>query len=272
VRQATHVPRYRPALTPAEWDLPFESLTIRTADDVRLAGWLVIPPSPRGIVVVQHGYGTCRADPLQLTALVVRGGYAAVSVDFRGHGESGGTCSFGKQERLDVRAAIDAALAHPRLHGLPVAYLGISLGGAIGILTAAEEPRIQALISDSSYAWLAPMVGRYQRVAYGLPEVPWGWITAACLAVGLGTTLSALDPVRAVGRVRCPILIIHGEEDMSIPVSHAQALYQAARPPKELWIVPGAGHVASVYQADTEYARRVIAFLDRTLSHAARPA
>lgn len=268
VRTATHPPRYRLDLTPADLHLPSESLTITTADGVRLAGWLLIPPAPRGLILVQHGYGTCRADPLQLIALVFRGGYAVLSVDFRGHGESAGACTFGRDEPRDVRAMIEWATGDPRLRALPIGYFGISMGAAIGILTAAEEPRIRAIVSDSSYARVWPMVGRYQRLSYGLPEIPFGWVTGVCLTVALGTSLFALDPVRAARRLNCPLLIIHGGEDQSIPVRHARELYAASAGSRDLWIVPGASHVASIEYAPAAYAERVLAFFNRYLTHA----
>lgn len=268
VQKATHPPRYRLELTPADWHLPFETLSLTAADGVRLAAWRLVPAAPRGVVLVQHGYGTCRADPLALIALVSRGGYAVVSCDFRGHGASGGRCTFGQGERLDVQAALDAVAADPRLRSLPVGYLGISLGAAIGILTAAVDPRIRAVISDSSYARLGEMVGRYQRLAYGVPAAPFGWVTAACLAVALRTPLAMLDPERAIGRLRCPVLIIHGALDQSIPVAHARALYAAAHEPKALWIIPEASHVTGINQAEQEYTRRVLDFLERGMSHA----
>lgn len=268
VARATHPPRYRSELTPTDFHLQYESLTLTAADGVRLGAWVVLPSgTPRGVVMVQHGYGTCRADPLPFISLACRGGYAAVSVDFRGHGESGGRCTFGREERLDVLAALGAIRAHPALQGLPVAYLGISLGAAVGILTAASEPAIRAVIADSSYARLGPMVSRYQRLGYHLPEAPFGWVTGVCLAVALRTPLASLDPVRAVGRLSPrPLLVIHGEGDASIPASHARDLYQAAGGPKELWVVPGAAHVASIYQADLEYPQRVLAFLAKHLA------
>ena len=265
--RATHLPRYRLNLTPGDLHLPYEPLTVTAEDGAQLVGWLVIPSTPRGIVLVQHGYGTCRADPLALTALVYRGGYAAASIDFRGHGESGGFCTFGRGERLDIKAVLDALAADARVNRLPVAYLGISMGAAVGILAAAEDPRIQAVISDSSYARLAPMVARYQWMTYRLPTVPFGWISTGCLSLELRTPLSRLDPIRAIGRIAPrPVLIIHGEQDASIPVEQAHALYAAAGEPRALWVVRGAGHVASINQDAPGYERRVLEFLEKALS------
>jgi dipeptidyl aminopeptidase/acylaminoacyl peptidase len=61
------------------------------------------------------------------------------------------------------------------------------------------------------------------------------------------------------------VLIIHGMEDRQVPAGHARQLYAAAGEPKELWIVPGAGHTGSLAQAPEEYAARVVAFFDRWL-------
>ncbi|MBI4227414.1 MAG: alpha/beta hydrolase [Candidatus Omnitrophica bacterium] len=262
--RATHPPRFRLPLTPADLHLPFDSLTLRAADGVRLAGWRLLPPSPRGVVIVQHGYGTCRADPLAITAMLYRLGYAVVSVDFRGHGESGGICTFGRRERLDVQAMLEAIARDASLRALPIGYLGISMGAAVGLLTAADDPRIRVVVSDSSYAWLGPMVARYQQMMYHLPEIPFGWVTARCLAVTLRTPLARLDPVRAIRRIAPrPVLIIHGEADTSIPVAHARALCAAAGEPKTCWVVPEAGHVTSVSYRESEYAQRIAAIFER---------
>lgn len=266
--QATHPPRYHLALTPADLHLPYDAITLQAADGVHLAGWRLVPPSPKGVILVQHGYGTCRGDPLALTALLYRGGYAVLSVDFRGHGESGGVCTFGVGEWLDVRAMLDAVGRDLALAALPIGYLGISLGAAVGLLTAAEDPRIRAVVSDSSYARWAPMVARYQRMMYYLPEIPLGWFTAWCLAVRLGVSLGRLDPVRAVGRLAPrPLLVIHGAQDISIPVADARALHAAAGEPKGLWIIPGAGHVAGVCTDEPAYRQRVLEFFERGLAN-----
>ena len=60
-----------------------------------------------------------------------------------------------------------------------------------------------------------------------------------------------------------PLLIVHGEADRVVPPDHAVALYEAARPPKTLWLVPGAGHIA----AFTTSANRaeLVAYLIQTL-------
>ncbi|HET7317777.1 MAG TPA: alpha/beta hydrolase, partial [Nitrospirota bacterium] len=72
---------------------------------------------------------------------------------------------------------------------------------------------------------------------------------------------SPVDWIAQVSPV--PVLVIHGEMDTVVPVHHAEALFDAARPPKELWLVPAEGHVRSfandiVRQQTVEYLERVL--------------
>jgi fermentation-respiration switch protein FrsA (DUF1100 family) len=55
-----------------------------------------------------------------------------------------------------------------------------------------------------------------------------------------------MPPAEAAARIApIPLLVVHGDKDPYFPVEHAHQLYQAAREPKELWVVPGFGHAES---------------------------
>jgi fermentation-respiration switch protein FrsA (DUF1100 family) len=63
------------------------------------------------------------------------------------------------------------------------------------------------------------------------------------------TISGAYDAVNAVAKVSpIPIVIIHGDADTIVPPAHAHRLYRAAREPKELWMVPGGGHIEAFSQ------------------------
>ena len=68
-----------------------------------------------------------------------------------------------------------------------------------------------------------------------------------------------------MGRLRQPVLMIHGDADTYIKLEMARAIFRLARGPKELWAVPGARHNQSIALAGPEYARRVVAFFDEHL-------
>jgi len=66
---------------------------------------------------------------------------------------------------------------------------------------------------------------------------------------------------RWLAEVRMPVLIIHGEADRLVPVSMAQQLYQLARRPKDLYLIPGAGHNETVQLGGGEYGDRIRSFI-----------
>jgi fermentation-respiration switch protein FrsA (DUF1100 family) len=61
-----------------------------------------------------------------------------------------------------------------------------------------------------------------------------------------------------------PLLILHGDQDRIVPVHHARLLYDAALEPKQLWIVPGAGHIQTM--GDPAMRDRLVAYLRGVLS------
>ena len=72
-----------------------------------------------------------------------------------------------------------------------------------------------------------------------------------------------ISPEKATTQRPFPVLLICGTEDHRIPCRHAQAIYEAATGPKELWIVQGAGHASALGQAPEEYENHVISFFEK---------
>jgi fermentation-respiration switch protein FrsA (DUF1100 family) len=74
------------------------------------------------------------------------------------------------------------------------------------------------------------------------------------------------DPIRAVGRIAPrPLLLIAPQADELISWHQGEALYEAAKEPKELYVVPGAGHAEAYAVAPEAYRSRVLSFLERHL-------
>ena len=78
----------------------------------------------------------------------------------------------------------------------------------------------------------------------------------------------SLEDVDHIARLRCPILMIAGTADRNTTEEDTQLLFAAAREPKELWLVPDAGHVDFLRFAGDEYRRRVLAFLAAAFNRA----
>jgi fermentation-respiration switch protein FrsA (DUF1100 family) len=91
-----------------------------------------------------------------------------------------------------------------------------------------------------------------------------GAVGAKKVARNRGVTYPSVE--KAVRRFNRPIYMIHGEADTYIKPEMARALFDRARGPKELWIVPKAKHNQALTLAGDDYHRRLIAFFDAHLN------
>ena len=196
-------------------------------------------------------------------------GYAVLVLDYLS--ESGGAPSgqgFGWEERRD---AADAATAL-RLRGVrAVAALGVSEGAAAALFAGSHEAPLAAIIADSSYASLSAMLKRIPPLDSLNPlfdnTVLWE------LGLMKGRALRNIAPSRAAAKLGgTPLMLINGGEDPLVPPADARLIFAAAQGPKELWIVPEAGHAAALAIDPEQYAHRVGAFLARYLGAPAAPA
>jgi len=195
-------------------------------------------------------------------------GFAVLLYDARGQGLSeGDRVSAGWYETADLLGACDFLRAggYRRL-----GCLGASQGGAtIALAGARLPPEVRWVIVESTYPTMRDALDRRFRLSVGLP----GWL-AGLLMVPLaeGRLRLAIDdvaPLRHMQELPCPVFVLGAENDRDTLAESTRVLFAAAREPKQLWIVPGAGHVDLYGFAKQEYAKRILAFIDS--AQAARP-
>ncbi|MCI0365164.1 MAG: alpha/beta fold hydrolase, partial [Phycisphaerales bacterium] len=189
------------------------------------------------------------------------------AVDSRGHGESGGELiTYGLLERADVIrwAAWLRGRGCVRIYGL-----GESMGGAILIQAAAEEPIFEAIVAECAFRDL-PTIAE-QRIEQNLPGPRMLRAAAAKLIVSSSllyararydVDLRRVAPVESVTRMRTPVLLIHGISDTNTPPAHSQAI-AAVGPAVVLWLVPGAEHTTAAARAPAEFRKRVLSWFER---------
>lgn len=249
------------SMTPFEIGLPSEDVTFTADDGVDLAGWWFDDPDADVTVICCHGHRGTKADLLGIGPGLHRAGFSVLLFDFRGNGDSGdGPQSLAHHEQRDLRAAVDWVTR--RRPDSRVAVVAFSMGAATAILTAADDPRIEALVLDSPFATLSDVVAAgYRR--YRLPTrvlVP---------AVGLvnrlryGYAFAQVRPLDAVVRLAPrPVLLLHGTDDQVIPFEHATWLADAAAPGTvELVRFEGIDHCGGYFADRPGYISRVAAFL-----------
>ena len=97
---------------------------------------------------------------------------------------------------------------------------------------------IRALVIDSAFSSYTGIVR--EKLAATWLTWPFQWLPSL-------TVDERFSPLPAMSMISpIPLLVIQGDRDSIVPPHHAQRLYDAAREPKQLWIVPGAGHIQAL--------------------------
>lgn len=248
-----------------------EDFIIRAKDGVELRGWKVRPPSATGDwVLLFHGIGDNRTGLIGHAEFLLRHGCSLVMMDLRAQGESGGEmATYGWKERWDTVAITDSLYSSEKVRHLFA--LGVSLGAAIALQSAAVEPRIEAVAAEAPFANLREVTYDYA----GLEITPWlgktlfrpATISALkSVAENGGFDPDEISPEKAVAERAFPVLLICGTRDRRIPCRHAEQIYKSASGPEELWEVQGAGHAAALGRAPEEYESRVVQFFETNSS------
>ena len=188
--------------------------------------------------------------------------------DFRSLGESEGKlCSIGLHETQDLQGAADYLLTRPEMDGLGLGVYGISMGGAVAILTAAKDDRFAAVVSHGAFADLDTALRQRGRMILGplgplfsAPTAFFGrrWLPCEPRDVSPAAVITQIAPR--------PVLILHGGRDVSVNPADSKTLYAAAAEPKTLRILPRSWHI-TVHPAErAAYNRDLIAFFQEKLS------
>lgn len=239
---------------------PLLPVTLATADRVTLRGWYV-PSRDGAAVVLAHGHGAQRGQLAFEARALARRGYGVLLFDFRGHGESGGEgTTWGVREQLDVESAIDWLSRRPDVDPARIGALGFSMGAMAVAMVAAHDQRLRAVVLEGGFTTLAGMIGQDER------HLGWWSERVAVAAVRrAGIPVDLVRPVDVICKLQPrPVLIVDGSDDMDSPVSDARRLFAAACEPRELLIIPHAGH-ASYAIGGAALTQRLGDFFDRAL-------
>lgn len=255
-----------PAVVAKPSDLAVETVAIASTSGAHLAGWFIRGLPGRGAVLLLHPLRANRLAMLGRARLLAADGYSVLLVDLQAHGESTGDhLTFGWLESSDARAAIRELRGRAR--GERVGAIGLSLGGA-SLLLGEQPVGLDAAVVEATYTTLAEGLDNRLRMRLG-PLAP---LAAPLLSVQvplrLGIRVRDLRPIDGVGRMGCPLLVVAGSLDAHATVEQSRRLFEAARDPKELWVVEGARHQDFLSYDASGYRAHVLSFLAKYLRSA----
>lgn len=229
-------------LRPEALGLAAEEIFLRSEDGVRIhAFWLPASAATRALLFL-HGNAGNASHRLPNAAELVRLGTHVLLLDYRGYGRSEG-----RPSEPGVYADARAGLAYlVETRGIPesrVVVFGRSLGGAVAV-DLAQDRSLAGLVLESTF----PSVGAVARQVLG---------PAGALLAG-----RRFESERKIGRVRCPLLFLHGDRDEVIAFSLGRRLFDVAPAPKRFETIAGAGHNDTVEVGGPRYFDRLRRFLD----------
>lgn len=266
-QRALHPAPSQPEHSLAEYAFSVEEVRFPSRDGTPLNGWLVKGARPETIIVV-HGFRDSKQSMLEYVDLLYRAGFSVLALDLRSSPTGGAAATtFGYFERRDVAAAADYLLSRADVDGQRIGALGVSMGAASALMGAADSEAIRAVVAEGSYKSLDSVVAVGFEHFLGLPAFPFAPVTVRVAEWRAGIAAAEIRPIDAVPRLAPrPLLFIVGLESTEVPVQDSIDLFRAARGPRQLWLIPGAGHGDGLKKAPREYAARVSAFFDAALN------
>jgi len=229
--------------TPADIDLAYEDVHLQTRDGVRLHGWWVSHPQPRGTILFFHGNAGNISHRLQTLRLFHQLDYQTLIIDYRGYGQSAG-----RPSEAGLYADAEAAWRYLRdvrqLSPGEIVLSGRSLGAAVALYLA-EQHTPRALILESAFTSIPDMAA-----------VHYGWLPVRWLS------RYQFDNRQRIANLDCPVLIVHAKDDEIAPYEQGRQLYQLAPLPRQ-WLALNGGHNDAQLNDYLTYTRGLQDFLAR---------
>ncbi len=208
---------------PADADLAgVTERSIKTPDGETIIAWYAPAKAGQPTLLYFHGNGGALETRRDRIRKYMNRGRGIFMLSYRGYSGSTG-------KPTEAANVADAKLAYDALRKEGVAaediiFYGESLGSGVAVQVARENPA-QGIVLDSPYTSLADIGA----------QVYW-WLPVRWLMT------DTYDSRRYIAELKLPIFILHGAEDEVVPAAMGQELYERATAPKEIAVLPGAGH------------------------------
>ncbi len=205
---------------PSSIGLDFENVHFETADGVKLSGWFVPSENARGVILFCHGNAGNISHRLESIQIFHQLGLDVFIFDYRGYGQSEGKPTE-QGTYKDAEAAWQYLIEERQVKPNEVIIFGRSLGGAVASWLA-QRHTPGGLILESTFT--------------SLPDIAAGLYPYFPVRLLLRFEYNTAE---YLGRVDCPVLIVHSRDDEIMPFSHAQRLFEMAKEPKGFLEITG---------------------------------
>ena len=228
-----------------------------------VAGWWMDAGDSAPVVLLLHPVRADRRAMLSRADLLRGRGFSTLLIDLQAHGETPGEAiTFGKRESADVTAAL--TWLHQKRRNRRVGVIGCSLGGA-ALLLGPQPAGVDAVVLEAVYPRFSRAVQNRLRLRFGSLARALASLLLVQLEPRIGVSPQELEPIRSIGRLGAPVLVVAGSLDRHTMIEESKELFEAAAEPKRLWIVDGALHEDFPAFDPEGYDAHVITFLEEEL-------
>ena len=264
IRRGLAAPRVAEGRDPGDLGLSFLPVEFPTENGRTLRGWLIPAAADDApAIAVLHGWGGNAETMLPLAVPLHRAGHALLFFDARCHGMSDAD-EFVSLPRFaeDLGHALDWLRRQPGIDPARLAAVGHSVGAGAALLAASRSTALAAVVSIAAFAHPNAMMRRWlawRRIPYW----PVGWAILEYVQHVIGTRFGRIAPINTIRAVRCPVLLAHGTEDVTVPVEEARQIYaNRAHDKVELLLMQGSHDEYAEMDAGID---AILAFLERAL-------
>ena len=206
-----------------------------------------------------HGWGGNASTLLPAAQALHRAGYAVLLPESRNHGRSDRD-SHSSLPRFaqDLDSALDWLRLQPGIDTSRVSALGHSVGGAAVLLSASRRHDLHAVVSVSAFAHPEQMM-RSWLASRRVPYWPLGWLVNRYVERVIGARFDAIAPAHTLPLAQCPVLLVHGLQDSTVPIEDARWLWQHRAQAKVTLLECNGTHEA--FDDMPEVTRNILEFL-----------
>ena len=238
--------------TPAEYQLPFEDVYVKVNDgngkNERIHAWWIPAENPSDLYLLYlHGSALNIGANITHARRFHQMGFSVFLISYRGYGKSDGTFPTEAQIYADARSAWTYLVEQKGIDPKAIFIYGHSLGGAVAIQLALNNPAAGGLIVEAAFTSIADMARRIPKYRIFPLEL---------------IVHERFDSIEKVGRLQPPVLYIHGTDDKLVPSEMSSELYKHTASSKQLKFIPGGGHNNSAAVGGDEYLQAVKNFID----------
>lgn len=214
---------------PGDFGLPAHEVHIESVRGKKLFAWYIPAntSAPVPAVVLLHGWGGNANALLPAASTLHRAGYTVLLPEARNHGRSerDGHSSLPRFAQ-DLESAVGWLARQPTTDTARIAVVGHSVGAAAALLSASRRRDYCAVVSVAAFAHPESIMRRWLR-SRQIPYWPIGWLINRYVEWVIGARFNEIAPVSTLPKVACPVMLVHGRQDSTVPLEDGWRLLRS---------------------------------------------